>query len=67
MFWVGLCLHSQVAQNPAEEGIGVLEVSLEGWFSANPLFGGGEEYVDALSIHQIYDGYQHRGITIVDA
>ncbi len=56
-----------MAQNPAEEGIGVLEVSLEGWFSANPLFGGGEEYVDALSIHQIYDGYQHRGITIVDA
>ncbi len=56
-----------MAQNPAEEGIGVLEVSLEGWFSANLLFGGGEEYVNALSIHQIYDGYQHRGITIVDA
>jgi hypothetical protein len=54
-------------QNPAEEGIGVLEVSLEGLFSANLLFGGGEECVDVLSIHQIYDGYQHCGITIVDA
>ncbi len=59
--------HSQVAKNPAEEGIGVLEVSLEGSFSANLLLGGGEECVDALSIHQIYDGYQHCGITIVNA
>jgi hypothetical protein len=62
-----LCQHSQVGQNPAEEGIDVLEVSLDGSFSANLLFGGKEEYVDALAIHQIYDGYQHCRITIVDA
>jgi hypothetical protein len=62
-----LCQHSQVTQTPAEEGISDLEVSLEGSFSANLLFGGGEEYVDALSIYQIYDGYQHCKITIVNA